>query len=193
MSIVIAYKHDGLITFGADTQTSFSENKMNITNQERLKIKLIGTDFILAGVGKVRATLILSLHPEWFNLPTSEVLTKQYVVEKIVNPYFKNLADEKHELETTPSGTNEFPASFLVGRGDRLFEIMNCGGVVEIEDVCAIGSGSDFALPCLRDPKQIQPQDRILAALRIASRFDKYVSGPFVMMDTKDRIPSVYE
>jgi len=185
MSLIIAIKSGDTIFLGADTQSSTDTLKVNHLNEERFKLKKMPQDFIVGSVGLVIGGQTLAFHPEWFELPKSRLCDKRYIVENIINPFFKTLEVHNYDLKESAFGVKDLPGSFVIARQDKLFEIKASGSVIEVADCIAIGSGSEYAIPALRSALSVSSKERILLGLRIASKFDQAVSPPFILINTK--------
>jgi ATP-dependent protease HslVU (ClpYQ) peptidase subunit len=182
LSVVIAYKKDGVIYFGADTQVSFGDYKLTIGPSEPQKIICMPNDIIMGFTGKVDLMSILIKMHSYFDPFATEELTKDSILNHIINPFTKKLIQEKRIVMT--SGTHDFEISMLIGKKDALFHIDSDGQVTKLSKFGSIGSGSLPSHTLLKHEKG-HPQDIIRKALEISSHYDQYVSKPFIYINTK--------
>jgi ATP-dependent protease HslVU (ClpYQ) peptidase subunit len=192
MSLVIAYIEDGIVYYGADTQTSTENLKKNSTVKDSLKLKIMDHGFVVGTAGKVRSSLFLTVHKEWFSLPADQPLTKSFLVHQIVNPWYL-LCEKEDDLVTETNGVKSLTSTCIVGRNDAVFVILVSGSVIAIPDYAAIGSGSEAALPILMSEEVMPPKTRVLKALKMGAKYDKAVSAPFVVFDSQNLSPELVD
>ena len=181
MSIVIAVRHDGKVTFCADTQTSYGTFKKHYMCEKNMKISWVTDEILVGRTGSVALGQRLLAHPEWFKLPKSG-LTKRFLVQKIV-PLFLAEAEAADALKNLGEEP-QMDASFLFGYRDKLFWLTSTfdGGRA------VIGSGRYCVEPLPeRPPEGGNVREQILAGLRLAEEFNTGVGGPFVLLDTESR------
>ena len=189
LSLVIAVLHEGVVYYGADSQTTSDKLKFSATDEEKGKIRILPQEIVIGNVGKVRTSSILWLHDEWFQFPDGIPFTKETLLERVVNPYYRELAKVEKDLTNESFGVKSLPSSFLIGHKDRVYLILGSGGTIRIVDYAAIGSGAEYALPALSDPRFQTPNERILFALRTAAKYEPTVSGPFLLFNSATLTP----
>jgi len=81
----------------------------------------------------------------------------------------------------------EIGGNFLVGYGDRLWEVQSDYSVLNREPYAAVGSGYEVALGSLFTTQDIalSPEERIEKALDAASHFIVSVRGPYNILKTE--------
>lgn len=186
MSLVIAVKSGGKVLFGADTQKTGGFRKMNPLSDANMKITRMPCGVLVGHAGMVDTANSLLRYPEWFSDMPEGDLTKQFIVTKIIPKLIRELR-EKDLLEKDGSPDMKMNAGFLLAKGDRLFRISRTLCVFEIPEYTAVGSG-EFAADavfCDGNDKR-SAEEKLLSALRLASKYDASVSGPFVFADTTE-------
>lgn len=84
---------------------------------------------------------------------------------------------------------DEKGANFIMGAGDKLFEIQNDYSVLEPSyGFCAVGSGESVAMGSLITTKDMDMTvpEKIIAALKAAEGYCCGVQRPFILLNTKD-------
>ena len=196
MSVVVAIKKDGIIYMGADSQVSCGGTRSTLSNPNNYKIwAMRDVDNCLMGsVGTLRANNIIKvaddLIPEIVDLKGA--VTFRFVVRHLV-PHLMDELDEYKVLTKDRDNVIHMDASFLLAYHDRLYSIEHYGSVIEIDDFCAIGSGSCEALGSLLSSVGIDdPVERIKMAIKASAAHDIYVDYPIVISNTKDTEYKVY-
>lgn len=186
MSVVVAIKKDGVIYMGADSQVSRGGTRTTLSNPNNYKIWAVSDadNCLMASVGTLRANNILKvargLIPEIVNIKRD--VDFSFVVRHLVPGIMDELDDYGALLK---KDTPDMEAEFLFAYGDRLFCIDRFGSVIEVDDFCAIGSGSSEALGSLLSSIDVKdPEERIKMAIKASATHDIYVDYPIVISDT---------
>ena len=128
---ICAVKKDGKTVIAGDGQVTFSQNVVMKNNAK--KVRRIYNDKVVVGfAGSVADAFALS--------------TK---FEEMLNKYSGNLLRSAVELAIqfrTDEIMRKLEAMLIVADSEKLLIISGNGEVVEPEDVCAIGSGGNYAL-----------------------------------------------
>ena len=190
MSVVVAINKDGIIYMGADSQVSRGGTRTTLSNPNNYKIWAVSdVDNCLMGcVGTLRANNIIKvaneLIPEIVDL--KDAVDFRFVVRHLVPRMMDELDDYKVLLKDKDDAP-DMDAAFLFAYHDRLYSIDRYGSVIEIDDFCAIGSGSCEALGSLLSSADIDdPVERIKMAIKASAAHDIYVDYPIVISNTEN-------
>jgi ATP-dependent protease HslVU (ClpYQ) peptidase subunit len=193
---LVAIKKDGIVYMGADSQVSCGGTRSTLSNPNNYKIwAMQDVDNCLMGsVGALRANNVMKvaddLIPEIVDLKGA--VSFRFVVRHLVPRMFDEL-DEYKLLAKDRDDAVHMDASFLLAYHDRLYSIDRYGCVIEVDDFCAIGSGSCEALGSLLSSKNVDdPVERIKMAIKASAAHDIYVDYPIVISDTEDTEFKVY-
>ena len=196
MSVVVAIKKDGIIYMGADSQVSRGGTRTTLSNPNNYKIWAVSDieNCLMGCVGTLRANNIIKvandLIPEIVDI--KDAVDFRFVVRHLVPRMMDELDDYKILLKDKDDTPN-MDADFLFAYHDRLYSISRYGSVIEIDDFCAIGSGSCEALGSLLSSVGIDdPVERIKIAIKASAAHDIYVDYPIVISNTKDTEYKVY-
>lgn len=181
MSLVIAEIKDGVVHMGADTQGSGEISKTSYTSESNLKISKMPHGIIIGSVGVVPVLRILTCHKEWFEKLGSEPLSKKFITTKIVPKFYNELEEMDWLTEKDPAGINN---CFLIAQCDRLFLLKDDFTVNIVPKLCAIGCGQDAAEVVYAQSTDLSVREKMLKALRLASKFDNGVGAPYVFVNT---------
>jgi ATP-dependent protease HslVU (ClpYQ) peptidase subunit len=189
MSVVIAIKKDGVIYMGADSQVSRGGTRSTLSNPNNYKIwSMRGVDNCLMGtVGNLRVNNVLKVEDGL--IPPLTDLTGgvdfRFVVKEFI-PHIMEVCNEYDLISKDRDGTSCMEAELLLAYHDRLYSIDRYGCVIEVDDFCAIGSGSGEAIGSLiSSDKQLSPVERIKMAIKASAAHDIYVDYPIVISDTQ--------
>ena len=181
MSVVVAIKENDTIYFGADTLMTRGNTKIpEINNEEKYKITKFSNGVVVCHTGGVATTQKLVFHEEWFDKVSEKGLDKEFILNEIV-PKLRKELEEYKLLEEDGS----MDASFFIAYKDKLYDLKPGFTVVRINEYASIGAGRDFALANLCN-EQLSLEDRILSSLRMSAKMCSSVSGPFVLIDTRN-------
>lgn len=188
MSIVIAIKHNDMVSFISDSQTTRGYLKTTLTNDSERKLNHIN-GIVLGTVGHKIVGTLLRGQCESNILPQEIPLTKEWIVKKIVNPLFR-LLEDKNLLDENNDQTKELDSRALIAKNDKLFSIRFDGSVIEVPNYAIIGSGSDYAMPHLMQTNKTSSQKAIktnlIRCMQEVENFDYSVGAPYIYIDTKE-------
>jgi ATP-dependent protease HslVU (ClpYQ) peptidase subunit len=187
MSVVVAFKVDGIVYIGADSQVS-GDMKGIHTSPNNFKVKPInGLEYgLVSTVGRTVISNLLRVKNDLVDVKKLKGKTLGY--EDVVRDVVPKLIAYHRELGLIAE--DEVPASLsiscLIAHRDRLFLIQsNDGGVVfEIEGHCVIGSGSYEAGGSLAATTGLDPVERIVKAISVAKELDRGVDFPIIIRNT---------
>lgn len=188
MSVVIAIKENGIIYMAADTMVTLGDSKRHLTSNSSQKIWAVNdtSNCIMGGAGYLRDINLIryctnNLVPE-ANIIKEDIDTGT-IMQNTVPIIFDTIREYSSIVSSDPDDV-EFASEFVWAYKDHLFHIMPDGLVEEIDDYCAIGSGSDAALASLQHTKDEPVYVRLYKALHSASEISLYVANPYVVIDT---------
>ena len=181
MSVIVAVKENGIVYMGADSQATMGKKKENILNETAFKIVKLNNEILVGFCGSYSIKQQILSDESIFTLDENKQLTKHHIVNYIVPKLSKWLKkSDKNE-------TMELGVDFLLAHNDNLYQISSTLDIVKINNVAKIGSGKgcvDYALTCF---KFLPMKERILKALAGSANITEGVSGPYVLIDTKDK------
>ena len=190
MSLVVAYKRDGIIYMGADTQSSRGYSIERTLNESGFKISRLSSGMLMGVCGRVKGHQRI-LSKKCFDIPDDVVFNKRYIVKNIIpqlSDIMKDVVDENESRNSSMS------VSLIVAWQGKMFMITSRFKVLECASYAAIGAGNDYAGYLLSSiGKSDDVNEGLLKALRAGANFDSSVSAPFVLIDTKDREYKIIE
>lgn len=191
MSLVVAFKKDGVVYMGADTQSTCDTAISRALNESGFKITRLSNGMLVGICGRVKGHQKIIAQKHWFDIPEGETLSKRYIVKNII-PELSMLMKDLNEDRNARNSSMEL--SVLIARQDKMFVISHDYEVYECETYAAIGAGYDYSKYSL---SQIGENDDIneglLKALRAGAYFDSSVSAPYILIDTKDKEYKIVE
>ena len=180
MSVIIALKENGVIYFGADTQATTSSSEKSLAmNDVKFKVQRFDNG-ILAGFCGSAGSIDKIVLKNIFSTDENGNLTKKHLVTETV-PKLAAMLDEIQDEDDEDS----MNISIILAHGANLYKIEPNLVVYKINEYTKSGSGSpyvDYAIDHYRD---LPVKERLIKALTESARRDPYVSGPFVLIDTK--------
>ena len=193
MSVIVGIKHNGAVYLGADSQTTNRNKKEILTNSNNFKIwkaKCV-SNCLVGQAGYLRNGCVVRVMEDLVKeIETNEDINFEFVVTRIV-PRIQNILIQNRYL--SENDTIELMDSvFLFAYKDRLFSIGTDYSVFEVDDFIAVGSGEDFAYGSLLSTQDdLNPELRIVKAIKAAATFNQFVDYPFVLCNTADESFSV--
>ena len=188
MSVVVAIKENDRIYIGADSQVTKGGTRTTLKNPNNYKIWRVDDreDSLMAHVGNLRDGCVVRLMNgivddyDVFN----DRIDYRFVVKYLMPEIVKNLKDAQY-VTVNDSYIDFIDSSFLFAHKDRLYQISSDLSVIEVDDCCAIGSGSDQAMGSLLSTEGQDPKTRIVKAIKASAASDIYVDYPIILVDTK--------
>lgn len=183
MSVIIAVKENGIVYMGADSQTTIGDNyeKENRLNENDFKIHKLENGMLAGLCGKVKSSQRILYDKDILTLDKNGMLTKEHILTHII-PKLLEKIDEIGEREK-----GNINSSLILAHNDSLYKIDGKLRVKKCTEYAKDGSGSknvDFPLHYYRN---LPIKERIITTLQESARRDLNVSGPFVLIDTKEQ------
>jgi len=171
MSTVVGLKTNNGVWIGCDSRASTEDGDVRPIVAE----KIFNNGHYLVGfIGSVRGGQVI--RPEYFKAPKRvgdwpDALIKQFT--------------DKQCLAMDEKSTALMLCNFVIGdkRTGKLYEILVDFQMNEIEEMTAIGSGSNFAFGSLFTTRElnIKGERRVKLALETAQHFDAATGGPLIV------------
>ena len=196
MSVVVAIKENGKVTIGADSQCTRGGTRRTLSNPNNYKIWTLrdADNCLMGSVGTLRVNNVIKVADDL--IPEIVDIKKTVDFRFVVRHFVPRIMDELDDYKVLGKAKDDAPnmaASFLLAYHDRLYSIDHYGSVIEVDDFCAIGSGSCEALGSLLSSVGIDdPAERIKMAIKASAAHDIYVDYPIVISNTKDTEYKVY-
>jgi ATP-dependent protease HslVU (ClpYQ) peptidase subunit len=168
MSCIVGLKHNGNIYIGGDGRATSNEGEIRPIICNKV---FFNNDYLIGFCGSVRSGQLL--YPHNFT-PPKEILDWPKEMRDHYNDNGALLRDEE---------TGDIHgANVLIAKKGKLFEILVDFQMSEIVEFTAIGSGSPFAfgaLEILKFVKGIKPENKVLKALQVSSKYCSQVGPPY--------------
>lgn len=182
MSLIVAEIKDGAVYFCADTQTSEEIGKLNNTNESALKVCRMPHGIIIGTAGEVRTSRRLICHKDWFEELGEQKLTKEFLVMRVLPKLYTELDSLNYIKEKSPAYMS---SRFLIAQEDRLFLVENDFSVYTVPTGAGIGCGVNAWHVAQQRLRHLPLREKMLEAMRLASRLDNTIGAPYVLIDTK--------
>lgn len=173
MTCIVGVKHEGKVYLGGDSVAV----SINYDITPRLDPKVFIVNNVMAigftdsfRMGQLLRYMTLPKHPEGMDC-------FQYMVTAIIPLIRKTFTDGGYNRKINGEDEGGF---FLIGYCGHLYKIDEDYQVAEAAiDYVAIGCGRPYALGSLWHTKSWSPEDRINAALQVATYYSGAVAPPF--------------
>lgn len=166
---IIAVKKDGKTVMVGDGQVTFSQNVVMKDNAK--KVRRIYNDKVVVG----------------FAGGVADAFSLCSKFEEMLNKFSGNLLRSAVELAIafrTDSIARKLEAMLIVADKERVLVISGNGEVIEPDDVCAIGSGGNYALAAAKaliKNTDLSAKDIAIKSMEIASDICIYTNNHFVV------------
>lgn len=184
MSIVVAYKRDGIVYMGADTQTTRGSGIIRSLNEGGFKISRLANGMLLGICGLVKGHQRILANKKLFEVPRRETFDKRYIVRNIVPALSEMMKDVNEERSSCNSSMS---MQILIGYQGNLFYISRDFEVLVCDRYAAIGAAEDYAVYALSQIGEGDVNEGLLKAMRVGAQCDNSVSAPFVLIDSKTK------
>ena len=181
MTVILGIKHDGMVTMCADSCVSSKSYTESYQPNEYGKINLMpnGVIFAMSGLASVKSFVLAD--SDIFSF-AEESFTRASISREFV-PRLKELQKNKDLLDS-----DEFSSvSVMLAKDDKLYVMTQDWNVYSVNQYGAIGCGKDFAYSYMYK-QEGNPEERIVNACKFASKNCAGVGGPYVVINTKDKV-----
>lgn len=180
MSVIVAIKDGDAVYMGADSQRTTQSSRVDRGfNESYFKINRLGSGMLVGFCGSVKCKQIVLSVPNIFTLDKDGQLTKKHIVREIV-PRLVELFDQISD------NRGEADLYIMLAHKDRLYTISADFSVRCRTYGASIGAGREFAKYGLYEMTELPVRERILNALKESARRTESVSGPYVLIDTRN-------
>jgi ATP-dependent HslUV protease subunit HslV len=166
---IMAVKKDGKIVVVGDGQVTFSQNVVMKANAKKVR-RIFNGKVVVGFAGGVADAFSLSSK-----------------FEEMLNKYSGNLLRSAVELAIafrTDSIARKLEAMLIVADKERFLVISGNGEVIEPDDVCAIGSGGNYALASAKALSQntnLTAKEIAYKSLKIASEICVFTNDNIIV------------
>ena len=166
---IMAVKKDGKIVVVGDGQVTFAQNVVMKSNAKKVR-RIFNGKVVVGFAGGVADAFSLSSK-----------------FEEMLNKYSGNLLRSAVELAIAfrnDSIARKLEAMLIVADKERFLVISGNGEVIEPDDVCAIGSGGNYALAAgkaLLKNTDLSAKEIAIKSMEIASDICIYTNNNFVV------------
>ena len=180
MTVVLGIKHDGMVTMCADTCVSTKSYTESYQPNEYGKINLMpnGVIFAMSGLASVKSFVVADSDIFKF---ADESFTRASIAREFV-PRLKEL-QKSHDLLNKEDSS----VSVLLAKDDKLYMMTQDWNVYSVNEYAAIGCGKNIAYSSMVK-QDGNPEDMIINACKFASKNCSGVGGPYVVINTKDKV-----
>ena len=191
MSLVVAYKKNGIIYMGADTQTTQGTTVERFMNESGYKITRLPNGMLVGICGRVKCHQKIIARKGLFDIPDNVKFDKRYIVRNMI----PEICEITSLLKDDKGARNvSMDVSMVLAWKDKMFVITHYFDVYECNTYVAIGAGDDYSKYELsKIGENDDVNEGLLRALRVGAYFDTTVSAPFILIDTKNREYKVVE
>ncbi len=174
MTCIVGIEQDGSVYIGADSSTT-SDYETRSTLVQKVFRK---GNFIIGYTSSFRMGQILQYQVEF---PIADIYDEEYMVKYFV----ESIRSKFKEYGYARIDNNEETGGcFLVGVQGHLYEIAADYQVNHyLDHIASVGAGSNYALGAMAALEFSGPNERILKALEVATKFSPYVCSPFKILE----------
>lgn len=182
MSLVVAYKKNGIVYMGADTQLSSGTAISRVLNESGFKIARFDNGILLGMCGSFKGCRKVVAQKQWFDVPDGETISKRYIVKNII-PQLSIIMKDVKDNRRHPQNSS-MCVELIIAHKDKMFLISDSYDVYECSHYVAIGAGCRYSKYMLSQINENDVNEGLLKALREGAYFDSSVSAPYVLIDT---------
>lgn len=189
MSVVAAVKDNDRMWVGCDSQVTNGGTKLTLTSQMKIWKPSDDNEIVMGAVGSLRDANILSIVENWIDELTKlkKTFDTKYMIKTVVPKIFSEL--ENCGRVKNNYGMKTIDGCIIFTYKTQGYFIVDDGGALEIDDMCAIGSGSRLSLggyKSLKDNTTMSAKEKLINIIESSCENDLYVNYPIVIMNTLD-------
>lgn len=187
MGLIVAYRKEDTVYIGTDS-SMFRNSKERVMCENNYRIHKLDNGIIFGLVSTdLRAEQLVYAYSEFiFTLDKKGNLTRKHLVKSII-PEFMACLDANELLEQNDDGFCYWNGNLLVMYKDKIFEIGDEFNVYTVGDYVADGDGYEFTMATMSNITDGDDvNQKLLDAMTIASKHNRSVLPPFVLIDTKN-------
>jgi ATP-dependent protease HslVU (ClpYQ) peptidase subunit len=187
MSVVVAIKEKGKIYIGADTQISYGNLKLSISEAKLFKHSQ-DEDLVVGVVGYARTAVLLKYKEKLFD--ELHVIAGKVDMKYLVNDWYLEIQEYFKKHKHKGMDEESLPSTMIIAYKDNCFLIDKSGYIEELQEgkYFFVGSGAEVAAGSLNATKGKDPKVRIKKAVEAAGDETLYVNKTIELFTTEKRI-----
>lgn len=187
MSIVIGYKKGDTVYMGTDTRVIVNDHKKNEVSESSYKIRKMENGMLVAITADRFLRQTLFAYSEIFTLDKNGDLTRKHISTEIIPKLIAVLEDEDLMIKKEER-LPYFDGEIIMACKDVMYQICKNFTVYRYEDYQMLGDASDCGQYVLANAKEdADPNEVIVQALDIISKYSQLVGAPYLLIDTKEQ------
>lgn len=177
MTCVVALNHEGRIYFGSDSAASDGET-IDVVSKPKFIEK---PDIIIGFCGSFRVAQIIEYY---FPFGNKAKKTEKWLHTKFIET-LRNLLDKHGARDFQGGDLLSNGSGLLVSINQKIYEVQQDFSIAHYDrGYAAIGSGASMALASLHSTEGlIEPEERLLRALRAAGAFSVGCAPPYHIIE----------
>lgn len=186
MGLIVAHKKDDVVYIGTDS-SMFRKSKERTSCENNYRVHKLDNGIIVGIVStNMRAEqLLYAYSDDIFTLDKKGNLTRKHLVQNIIPEVIACLEDNEL-LEKSESGYCFWSGVLLIFYKDKIFEVSEQFQIYTVGTYVADGDGYEFTVSSLSKIKEDDDvNQKLVDAMSIASKYNKSVLPPYVLIDTK--------
>ena len=149
------------------------------------KLRILDNKVIIGIIGNKKEAQVILANKEIFTLDQNHQLTKKHLVLEVLPKIF-NLLKDKELLIKRDDEPYYMNSTIVVAYQNKLYEIDSYFNVISYQRYLTAGKDSKWGIGVLTNNEYMNPQNALLKALEISSKYVTALGKQYLLVNTND-------
>lgn len=185
MSLLYALNKNNIVYIGVEMSNMIAGQFTFENCLSNYKLRILDNKVIIGIIGNKKEAQVILANKEIFTLDQNHQLTKKHLVLEVLPKIF-NLLKDKELLIKRDDEPYYMNSTIVVAYQNKLYEIDSYFNVISYQRYLAVGKDSKWGLGVLTNNENMKPQNALLKALEISSKYVTALGKQYLLVNTHD-------
>ena len=185
MSLLYALNKNNIVYIGVEMSNMIAGQFTFENCLSNYKLRILDNKVIIGIIGNKKEAQVILANKEIFTLDQNNQLTKKHLVLEVLPKIF-NLLKDKELLIKRDDEPYYMNSTIVVAYQNKLYEIDSYFNVISYQRYLTAGKDSKWGIGALTNNENMKPQNALLKALEISSKYVTALGNQYLLVNTND-------
>lgn len=185
MSLLYALNKNNIVYIGVEMSNIIAGQFTFENCLSNYKLRILDNKVIIGIIGNKKEAQVILANKEIFTLDQNHQLTKKHLVLEVLPKTF-NLLKDNELLIKRDDEPYYMNSTIVVAYQNKLYEIDSYFNVISYQRYLAAGKDSKWGLGVLTNNENMKPENTLLKALEISSKYATALGNQYLLVNTND-------
>ena len=185
MSLLYALNKNNTVYIGVEMSNMIAGQFTFENCLSNYKLRILDNKVIIGIIGNKKEAQVIFANKEIFTLDQNQQLTKKHLVLEVLPKIF-NLLNDQELLIKRDDEPYYMNSTIVVAYQNKLYEIDSYFNVISYQRYLTAGKDSKWGIGALTNNENMNPQNALLKALEISSKYVTALGKQYLLVNTND-------